>query len=118
MRTQRCETCDEYRATPCGNPYCNSFVLVHKKAWEKVNRTGWRWEDTVIGLVNVSIIASLLPLFAEPVKPPLLTSIPTGMALLAMSGAVLSLGARWGASVGALTAGIWFALAILRAVGL
>jgi hypothetical protein len=41
-----------------------------------------RWQDVVLAAGNVFFCFTLIPMLRHPVRPPLLTCIPTGLALL------------------------------------
>jgi hypothetical protein len=41
-----------------------------------------RWQDAVLAAGNVFFCFTLIPMLRHPVRPPLLTCIPTGLALL------------------------------------
>ena len=41
-----------------------------------------RWQDFVLAAGNVFFCFTLIPMLRHPVRPPLLTCIPTGLALL------------------------------------
>jgi hypothetical protein len=41
-----------------------------------------RWQDLVLAAGNVFFCFTLIPMLRHPVRPPLLTCIPTGLALL------------------------------------
>ncbi len=41
-----------------------------------------RWQDAVLSIGNIFFCFTLVPMLRHPGKPPLLTSIPTGLALL------------------------------------
>jgi hypothetical protein len=42
-----------------------------------------RWQDVVLSAGNIFFCFTLLPMLRHPTRPPLLTCIPTGLALLA-----------------------------------
>ena len=42
-----------------------------------------RWQDVVLSAGNIFFCFTLLPMLRHPGRPPLLTCIPTGLALLA-----------------------------------
>lgn len=42
-----------------------------------------RWQDVMLSAGNVFFCFTLIPMLREPERPPLLTCIPTGLALLA-----------------------------------
>jgi hypothetical protein len=41
-----------------------------------------RWQDVVLAAGNVFFCFTLIPMLRHPVRPPLLTCVPTGLALL------------------------------------
>ena len=41
-----------------------------------------RWQDVVLAAGNIFFCFTLIPMLRHPVRPPLLTCIPTGLALL------------------------------------
>ena len=41
-----------------------------------------RWQDLVLAAGNVFFCFTLIPMLRHPVRPPLLTCIPTGLALV------------------------------------
>lgn len=41
-----------------------------------------RWQDAILSAGNIFFCFTLLPMLRHPVRPPLLTCIPTGIALL------------------------------------
>ena len=42
-----------------------------------------RWQDVMLSAGNIFFCFTLIPMFRQPERPPLLTCIPSGLALLA-----------------------------------
>lgn len=72
------------------------------------------WQDPVLLAVQLVFCFTLIPMFFAKMKPPLATSITTGVALLVGSFAVFTLGLVW-AAVGQAVVGFqWLILAYQR----
>ncbi len=72
------------------------------------------WQDAVLTSGSLVFISALVPMLLHRAKPPLLTSIPTGVVLLAFAATYLSLGFPVAAATSAVAALIWLALAAQR----
>jgi hypothetical protein len=72
------------------------------------------WQDYVLFAVQILFCFTLVPMLFAKAKPPLSSSIPTGLGLLVMGGAYATL-ALWFAAVGSFAIGIqWLVLAYQR----
>jgi uncharacterized membrane protein YdjX (TVP38/TMEM64 family) len=70
-----------------------------------------RWQDVVLSAGNIFFCLTLIPMLRHPGRPPLLTSIPTGLALLA-GGCVFATLHLWLTALTQTIAGLqWLALA-------
>jgi uncharacterized membrane protein YdjX (TVP38/TMEM64 family) len=70
-----------------------------------------RWQDVVLSAGNIFFCLTLIPMLRHPVRPPLLTCIPTGIALLA-GGCVFATLHLWLTALTQTITGLqWFALA-------
>jgi hypothetical protein len=73
-----------------------------------------RWQDVVLAAGNVFFCFTLIPMLRHPVRPPLLTCIPTGLALLA-GGFVFATLHLWLTALTQTVTGLqWLALALKR----
>jgi uncharacterized membrane protein YdjX (TVP38/TMEM64 family) len=70
-----------------------------------------RWQDVVLSAGNIFFCLTLIPMLRHPGRPPLLTSIPTGLALL-VGGCVFATLHLWLTALTQTIAGLqWLALA-------
>ena len=73
-----------------------------------------RWQDIVLAAGNFFFCFTLIPMLRHPVRPPLLTCIPTGLALLA-GGFVFATLHLWLTALTQTVTGLqWLALACKR----
>lgn len=69
------------------------------------------WQDVVLTLGSAVFVVALVPMVLSSDKPPLTTSLPTGLVLLAFAGTYASLGAVYGAATTAVSGLLWLTLA-------
>lgn len=70
----------------------------------------YRWQDVAFAAGNLFFCFTLIPMFRHPVRPPLLTCIPTGIALVA-GGCVFATLHLWLTALTQTIAGLqWIAL--------
>lgn len=69
------------------------------------------WQDVILTAGTLVFIVALVPMVLASDKPPLSTSIPTGLTLLAFAPAQWTLGATYAACTGAVTGLLWLTLA-------
>lgn len=74
------------------------------------------WQDLVFTVGSIVIFASLVPTARGRDKPPLLTSLPTGVLLLLFSAAYASLGLTISAIVTVPTGLLWLLIAAQKLV--
>jgi hypothetical protein len=73
-----------------------------------------RWQDVALSAGNIFFCFTLLPMLRHPVRPPLLTCIPTALALLA-GGIVFATLHLWITAVTQTITGLqWLALAFKK----
>ncbi|HEY1748965.1 MAG TPA: hypothetical protein VGG11_19680 [Xanthobacteraceae bacterium] len=73
-----------------------------------------RWQDIVLAAGNVFFCFTLIPMLRHPVRPPLLTCIPTGLALL-IGGVVFATLHLWLTALTQIVTGLqWLALVLKR----
>ena len=73
-----------------------------------------RWQDVVLAAGNIFFCFTLIPMLRHPVRPPLLTCIPTGLALLA-GGVVFATLHLWLTALTQIVTGLqWLALVLKR----
>jgi hypothetical protein len=73
-----------------------------------------RWQDIVLSAGNVFFCFTLIPMLRQPERPPLLTCIPTGLALLA-GGFVFATLHLWLTALTQIITGLqWLALVFKR----
>lgn len=72
------------------------------------------WQDAVLTAGSLVFIAALIPMVRAAAKPPLSTSIPTGLVLLAFVPAEWTLGAVYAACTSAISGALWLTLAVQR----
>lgn len=73
-----------------------------------------RWQDVMLSAGNVFFCFTLIPMLRRPERPPLLTCIPTGLALLA-GGFVFATLHLWLTALTQTISGLqWLALALKR----
>src|ERR1700742_2801279 len=69
-----------------------------------------RWQDLMLSAGNVFFCFTLIPMLRHPVRPPLLTCIPTGLALL-IGGVVFATLHLWLTALTQIITGLqWLAL--------
>jgi hypothetical protein len=69
-----------------------------------------RWQDLVLAAGNVFFCFTLIPMLRQPVRPPLLTCIPTGLALV-IGGLVFATLHLWLTALTQIVTGLqWLAL--------
>jgi hypothetical protein len=75
----------------------------------------YRWQDVILSGGNIFFCITLIPMLRHPGRPPLLTCIPTGLALLA-GGCVFATLHLWLTALTQTITGLqWLALAFKRA---
>jgi len=75
-----------------------------------------RWQDVVLSAGNIFFCLTLIPMLRHPGRPPLLTCIPTGLALL-VGGCVFATLHLWLTALTQTITGLqWLALAFKRVV--
>jgi hypothetical protein len=73
-----------------------------------------RWQDVMLSAGNVFFCFTLIPMLRQPERPPLLTCIPTGLALLA-GGLVFATLHLWLTALTQMITGLqWLALVFKR----
>jgi hypothetical protein len=75
------------------------------------------WQDLTLSVGNIFFCVTLIPMLRRPERPPLLTCIPTGLALLAGGFVFGSLHLWLTALTQAITGLQWLALAVKRPPG-
>jgi hypothetical protein len=71
-----------------------------------------RWQDIVLSAGNVFFCLTLVPMLRHPIRPPLLTCIPTALALL-LGGFVFATLHLWLTALSQTVQGLqWLALAL------
>ncbi len=71
-----------------------------------------RWQDIVLSAGNIFFCLTLVPMFRHPIRPPLLTCIPTAVALL-LGGFVFATLHLWLTALTQTVQGLqWLALAL------
>lgn len=73
-----------------------------------------RWQDAMLSAGNVFFCFTLIPMLRQPERPPLLTCIPTGLALLAGGFVFATLHLWLTALTQAITGLQWLALVLKR----
>jgi hypothetical protein len=72
------------------------------------------WQDVVLSAGNVFFCVTLIPMLRQSGRPPLLTCIPTGLALLA-GGCVLATLHLWLTALSQVIAGLqWLVIALKK----
>jgi hypothetical protein len=74
------------------------------------------WQDITLSLGNIFLCFTLIPMLRHPSRPPLLTCIPTGLALLAGGVVFASLHLWFTALTQAITGMQWLGLAFKKPV--
>jgi hypothetical protein len=72
------------------------------------------WQDVILTIGSFLFSVALIPTIQGPVKPPLRTSLVTGLTLVVFAICYVTLGLYLAALSGALTAGAWLLLAWQR----
>jgi hypothetical protein len=75
------------------------------------------WQDAALSAGNIFFCFTLIPMLRHPGRPPLLTCIPMGFALLAGGGVFASLHLWFTALTQMITGLQWLALAFKKAIG-
>ncbi len=74
------------------------------------------WQDMVIGGGQWFFALALIPMLRSEAKPPLATSIPTGLALLVFAGTFLTLDLWHSALSSAVVGAMWLVIAGQRMI--
>jgi hypothetical protein len=73
-----------------------------------------RWQDVVLSAGNIFFCFTLIPMLRQPARPPLLTCIPTGLALVT-GGLVFATLHLWLTALTQTVTGLqWLALALKK----
>jgi hypothetical protein len=73
-----------------------------------------RWQDVVLSAGNIFFCLTLIPMLRQPARPPLLTCIPTGLALV-IGGLVFATLHLWLTALTQTITGLqWLALALKK----
>lgn len=72
------------------------------------------WQDIILGGGQLFFALALLPALASEMKPPRVTCLLTGAALLAFAGTFASLTFWWSASTSLACGGLWLILGMQR----
>jgi hypothetical protein len=76
-----------------------------------------RWQDIVLSAGNIFYCVTLIPMLRHPIRPPLLTCIPTAAALL-LGGLVFATLHLWLTALTQIVQGLqWLALALKGFIG-
>jgi hypothetical protein len=88
-------------------------MLTLQQIWLQIDH---RWQDLALSAGNIFFCFTLIPMLRHPARPPLLTCIPTGLALLA-GGFVFATLHLWLTALTQTITGLqWLALAFKKAV--